>query len=56
MLALLADGLTNAEIADRLVLSMRTVDTHVAAILDRLGARTRREAAAVARALDGHAP
>ena len=52
VLALLADGLTNAEIADRLVLSVRTVDTHVAAILDRLGVRTRREAAAVARTLD----
>jgi DNA-binding NarL/FixJ family response regulator len=51
VLALLAEGLTNAEIADRLVLSVRTVDTHVAAILDRLGVRTRREAAAVARAL-----
>ena len=50
VLALLADGLTNAEIADRLVLSVRTVDTHVAAILAKLGVRTRREAAAVARA------
>ena len=48
VLALLADGLTNAEIADRLVLSVRTVDSHVAAILDRLGVRTRREAAAPA--------
>jgi DNA-binding CsgD family transcriptional regulator/tetratricopeptide (TPR) repeat protein len=53
VLALLADGLTNAEIAERLVLSVRTVDTHVAAILDRLGVRTRREAAAVARSLEG---
>ena len=44
--------LTPAEIADRLVLSVRTVDTHVAAILDRLGVRSRREAAAVARTLD----
>ena len=52
VLALIADGLTNAEIADRLVLSVRTVDTHVAAILDRLGVRSRREAAAVARTLD----
>ncbi len=50
VLALLADGLTNAEIADRLVLSVRTVDTHVAAILAKIGVRTRREAAAVARA------
>ncbi len=45
VLALIADGLTNAEIADELVLSVRTVDTHVAAILDRLGVRSRREAA-----------
>ena len=52
VLSLLADGLTNAEIADRLVLSVRTVDTHVAAILGRLGVRTRREAAAVAWTLE----
>ena len=37
VLALLADGLTNAEIADRLVVSVRTVDHHVAAILAKLG-------------------
>lgn len=48
---LLADGLTNAEIAGRRVLSMRTVDTHVAAILTKLDARTRREAAARAATL-----
>ena len=52
VLALIADGLTNVEIADHLVLSVRTVDTHVAAILDRLGVRSRREAAVVARTLD----
>ena len=46
---LLADGLTNAEIAARLVLSVRTVDTHVAAALDKLGARGRRDAVARAR-------
>jgi DNA-binding CsgD family transcriptional regulator len=48
---LLADGLTNSEIAARLVLSVRTVDTHVAAILGKLDARTRREAVGRAEAL-----
>jgi len=45
VLALLADGLTNAEISDRLVVSVRTVDHHVAAILAKLNVSTRREAA-----------
>ncbi|HEX2372992.1 MAG TPA: AAA family ATPase [Actinomycetota bacterium] len=45
VLALLADGLTNAEIADRLVVSVRTVDHHVAAILAKLNVGSRREAA-----------
>jgi ATP/maltotriose-dependent transcriptional regulator MalT len=48
VLALLAEGLTNAEIADRLVLSVRTVDHHVSAILDKLDVRTRQDAAALA--------
>ena len=45
VLALLADGLTNAEIAGRLVVSVRTVDHHVAAVLTRLGVASRKEAA-----------
>ena len=52
VLGLLAEGMTNAEIAARLVLSVRTVDHHVAAVLDKLGVRTRRAAAAAARELD----
>ncbi|TMQ91640.1 LuxR family transcriptional regulator [Actinomadura soli] len=47
VLRLLAQGLTNAEIADRLVVSVRTVDHHVSAILGKLGVRSRREAAAL---------
>jgi DNA-binding NarL/FixJ family response regulator len=45
VLALLATGLTNAEIADRLVVSTRTVDHHVSAILTRLEVGSRRDAA-----------
>jgi DNA-binding CsgD family transcriptional regulator/tetratricopeptide (TPR) repeat protein len=48
VLALLADGLRNAEIAKRLVVAKRTVDHHVSAILRKLDARTRGEAAAQA--------
>jgi len=49
VLMLLAEGLTNAEIAARLVVSVRTVDSHVAAVFDKLGVRTRRDAAEYAR-------
>ena len=41
VLALLVEGLTNAEIADRLVVSPRTAEHHVAAVLAKLGAATR---------------
>jgi DNA-binding CsgD family transcriptional regulator len=43
---LLVQGMTNTEIAAHLVLSVRTVDSHVAAALDKLGARNRKDAAA----------
>ena len=49
VLELLAEGATNAEIADRLHLSVRTVDHHVGGIFSRLGTRSRRDAAAVHR-------
>jgi DNA-binding CsgD family transcriptional regulator len=42
---LLAEGLTNAEIAERLVVSPRTAEHHVAAVLTKLGAATRGDAA-----------
>lgn len=43
--ALLAHGSSNKEIAARLDLSVRTVEHHVEAVLDKLGARRRSEAA-----------
>jgi DNA-binding CsgD family transcriptional regulator/tetratricopeptide (TPR) repeat protein len=51
VLEFVAAGLTNGQIADRLVLSLRTVDHHVSAVLQKLGVTTRREAAARASAL-----
>jgi DNA-binding NarL/FixJ family response regulator len=48
VLGLVAEGLRNAEIAERLVLSERTVDHHVGVILRKLGTRTRGEAIAKA--------
>src|SRR5262249_6179288 len=48
VLELVAAGLQNSEIASRLFLSVKTVETHVAAILKKLGVRSRGEAAVAA--------
>ncbi len=48
VLALVAEGLRNAEIAERLVVSRKTVDHHVSAILRKLDVKTRGEAVATA--------
>jgi DNA-binding CsgD family transcriptional regulator len=46
ILGLLAAGLTNADIAARLYLSVRTVESHVSSLLAKLGARNRTDLAA----------
>jgi DNA-binding NarL/FixJ family response regulator len=53
VLELLAEGMTDREIAAALTISTRTVETHVGSILHKLGARNRAEA--TRRYLDGAA-
>jgi LuxR family maltose regulon positive regulatory protein len=51
VLRLIAEGLTNSEIATRLVLSIHTIKTHTRNIYGKLDAHNRTEAVAKARAL-----
>lgn len=51
VLELVSEGLSNPEIADRLCISAKTAEHHVSALMTRLEATTRREAAANARRL-----
>jgi ATP/maltotriose-dependent transcriptional regulator MalT len=46
--ALLAEGLTNAAIAERLIVSQKTVDHHVSAVLTKLAVSSRRDVARAA--------
>ncbi len=52
VLQLLAEGLTNPQIAERLVVSLPTVSTHVASIFNKLGVTSR--AAATRYAVEHH--
>jgi len=48
VLALMVKGLSNTEIAGRLIVSQSTIKTHVSSILAKLGASSRTEAVALA--------
>lgn len=51
VLSLVAEGLSNPEIAERLVISRKTASRHVSHILEKIGARNRAEAASRAATL-----
>ena len=52
VLALVAEGLLNKQIADRLDVQERTVKAHLTAIFERLGVRNRTQASVVLRELE----
>ena len=52
VLALVAEGLLNKQIADRLDIQERTVKAHLTAIFERLGVRNRTQASVVLRELE----
>lgn len=56
VLALLAEGLSNAEIAERLVISTKTAEHHVGRILRKLDLKSRAQAAAYALREGGSGP
>ena len=56
VLEALRDHLTNAEIARRLHISIRTVESHVSSLLRKLGAVDRRSLAALAEEIAAQAP
>jgi predicted ATPase/DNA-binding CsgD family transcriptional regulator len=56
VLAAVGEHLTNAEIAARLVISIRTVESHVSSLLRKLGVNDRRALSAIAAERDRPAP
>lgn len=52
VLGLLAEGLLNKQVADRLAIQERTVKAHVTAIFEKLGVRNRTQASMLLRTLD----
>jgi DNA-binding NarL/FixJ family response regulator len=60
ILTLMAQGMTNRQIAERLVLSQATVKTHVARVIGKTGCHDRAQAVALAYqtglARPGHQP
>jgi DNA-binding NarL/FixJ family response regulator len=52
VLSLVAEGLLNKQIADRLDVQERTIKAHLTAIFERLGVRNRTQASVVLRELE----